>query len=156
MPLPGPMELGKIHLTKTKHYRNEKVTPSGHLAVFLYGFWLFWMSAWLCPRFPTWQTWISNSRAQQWPTWVAETSLERDLKLDISKHGPTTRQWLFHLPVPDSMETPQRTWLKNTAYPHSNIVIKYFNSIYLPKVSILYFPVCLFCFPIDFQIYLLP
>lgn len=36
MPLLGPMELEK--LMKTQHYRNGKVTPSGHLAVFHYGF----------------------------------------------------------------------------------------------------------------------
>lgn len=44
MPLLGSMELGKINL-RTKNCRNEKVTPSGHLAGFVLFLFLLFMAS---------------------------------------------------------------------------------------------------------------
>lgn len=78
----------------------------------------------------------------QWPTWVVDT-LEWDLTLNMVwqlDSGYFIYLW------PRLYRDSSKNLTQKQPFPNGDTVIKYFNPIYLPKVSILYFPVCLLFF----------
>lgn len=129
---------------KTKHRRNGKVTPTGHLADFPYGFWQFWMSASLRPVIRCLANLNLPFPGRQWPTWVAGTPSKRDLKVDTTKCGLTTRQWLLHSPAPPTLQRFLKEYDSNTTSPHGHTVIKYFNLKYFKSLFCIFLFVFLF------------
>lgn len=149
MPLLGSMELEKINL-RTKNHRNEKVTPSGHLAGFCFVFFVFvflWLLILLGVSPALLLTLhLANLNPQfqspQWPTWVVDT-LEWDLTLNMVwqlDSGYFIYLW------PRLYRDSSKNLTQKQAFPKGDTVIKSFNPIYLPIASILYFPVCLLFF----------
>lgn len=128
-------------LMKTKHYKNGKVAPSGHLAAFLYGFQLI-IDVGLSAHSIVLSKYESPIPE---PTQGGDTSRQHDLNPDTTKHGLVTKYWLFLVAV------PQILWRSLNDYDDKDLLFccdtinKHFplNSIYLLTVSILYFPVCL-------------